>query len=67
MPRKARAWSAADLLEANGGIFTGQGRALNDNAADGVRILVVGNPANTNCLIAMALRTRHPGESGSPR
>ena len=42
-----------DLLEANGAIFTAQGRALNDNAADDVRILVVGNPANTNCLIAM--------------
>jgi len=43
-----------DLLEANGAIFTGQGRALNDRAADDLRVLVVGNPANTNCLIAMA-------------
>ncbi len=42
-----------DLLEANGAIFTVQGRALNDHAADDVRVLVVGNPANTNCLIAM--------------
>src|SRR4051794_5489739 len=42
-----------DLLEANGAIFTGQGKALSDNAADDVRILVVGNPANTNALIAM--------------
>ena len=42
-----------DLLEANGAIFTAQGRALNDNAADDIRVLVVGNPANTNCLIAM--------------
>ena len=42
-----------DLLEANGAIFTVQGRALNDNAADDLRVLVVGNPANTNCLIAM--------------
>ena len=42
-----------DLLEANGAIFTTQGRALNDNAADDLRVLVVGNPANTNCLIAM--------------
>ena len=42
-----------DLLEANGAIFTAQGRALNDNAADDLRVLVVGNPANTNCLIAM--------------
>jgi len=42
-----------DLLEANGGIFTVQGKALSDNAAPGVRILVVGNPANDNCLIAL--------------
>ena len=42
-----------DLLEANGAIFTVQGKALNDHAARGVKVLVVGNPANTNCLIAM--------------
>jgi len=42
-----------DLLDANGAIFTVQGKALNDNAADDLRVLVVGNPANTNCLIAM--------------
>ena len=42
-----------DLLEANGAIFTVQGKALSDNAAADVRILVVGNPANTNALIAM--------------
>ena len=42
-----------DLLEANGAIFTVQGKALSDNAADDVRVLVVGNPANTNGLIAM--------------
>jgi malate dehydrogenase len=42
-----------DLLEANGAIFTVQGKALADSAADDVHILVVGNPANTNCLIAM--------------
>ena len=42
-----------DLLEANGAIFTGQGQALSAGAADDVRILVVGNPANTNALIAM--------------
>jgi malate dehydrogenase len=42
-----------DLLEANGAIFTVQGKALSDNAAPDVRVLVVGNPANTNCLIAM--------------
>ncbi len=44
----------ADLLEANGGIFKPQGEALNEHAADDVRILVVGNPANTNALIAMS-------------
>lgn len=42
----------ADLLEANGGIFGPQGRAINDNAAGDVKVLVVGNPANTNALIA---------------
>ncbi len=41
-----------DLLEANGAIFTGQGRALAEHASTEVRVLVVGNPANTNCLIA---------------
>jgi malate dehydrogenase len=42
-----------ELLEANGAIFTAQGKALAASAADDVRVLVVGNPANTNCLIAM--------------
>jgi malate dehydrogenase len=42
----------ADLLEANGGIFKPQGQAINAGAADDIRILVVGNPANTNALIA---------------
>ena len=51
-----------DLLEANGAIFTGQGRALNDHAADDLRVLVVGNPANTNCLIAMNSAPDVPGE-----
>jgi malate dehydrogenase len=44
----------ADLLEANGGIFKPQGEAIAAGAADDVRILVVGNPANTNCLIALS-------------
>jgi len=44
----------SDLLAANGGIFGPQGKAINDGAADDVRILVVGNPANTNALIASA-------------
>ncbi|GAA3599147.1 malate dehydrogenase [Klugiella xanthotipulae] len=42
----------SDLLSANGGIFGPQGRALNDHAADDIRVVVVGNPANTNALIA---------------
>ena len=42
-----------DLLEANGAIFTAQGEALNDHADDDILVLVVGNPANTNALIAM--------------
>src|SRR5204862_2805726 len=44
----------ADLLEANGGIFKPQGEAINAGAADDIRVLVVGNPANTNSLIAMS-------------
>ncbi len=51
-----------DLLEANGAIFTTQGRALAAGAADDVRVLVVGNPANTNCLIAMNNAGRIPRE-----
>lgn len=42
----------ADLLSQNGQIFVGQGKAINDNAASDVRILVVANPCNTNCLVA---------------
>jgi malate dehydrogenase len=50
---RTKGMERADLLEANGAIFTEQGRALAEGASDNVRILVVGNPANTNCLIAM--------------
>ena len=53
VPRKA-GMERKDLLTINGGIFTGQGRAIADNAADDARVLVVGNPCNTNCLIASA-------------
>lgn len=53
MPRKD-GMDRADLLEANGKIFIGQGKALNENAADDVRVLVTGNPANTNALIALS-------------
>ncbi len=52
----------ADLLEANGGIFGPQGAAINAGAADDVRILVVGNPANTNALIASAHAPDVPAE-----
>lgn len=51
VPRKA-GMERGDLLNINGGIFGPQGRAINDNAADDVRTVVVGNPCNTNCLIA---------------
>jgi malate dehydrogenase len=50
---RSKGMERKDLLEANGAIFTVQGKALSDNAAADVRILVVGNPANTNALIAM--------------
>ena len=49
---RTKGMERGDLLEANGGIFAPQGRAINDGAADDVRVLVVGNPANTNALIA---------------
>ncbi len=53
MPRKD-GMERADLLEANGGIFGPQGKAINDNASKDIKVLVVGNPANTNALIAQA-------------
>ncbi|MDQ2621449.1 MAG: malate dehydrogenase [Actinomycetota bacterium] len=52
----------ADLLEANGGIFKPQGEAINAGAADDIKILVVGNPANTNALIASAAAPDVPKE-----
>src|SRR5579872_169775 len=51
VPRKA-GMERGDLLGVNGGIFQPQGRAIADHAASDVRVLVVGNPCNTNCLIA---------------
>ena len=51
IPRKA-GMERGDLLKVNGGIFKPQGQAINDHAASDVRVLVVGNPCNTNCLIA---------------
>ncbi len=51
---RSKGMERGDLLEANGAIFTGQGKALNDHAADDIRVTVTGNPANTNALIAMS-------------
>ena len=50
---RSKGMERKDLLEANGAIFSVQGKALSDNAAPDIRVLVVGNPANTNALIAM--------------
>jgi len=62
VPRKD-GMERADLLKINGGIFEGQGKAINDNAASDVRTLVVGNPCNTNCLIAMNHAPDVPNEN----
>jgi malate dehydrogenase len=51
---RTKGMERGDLLEANGGIFAPQGQALNSHAASDIRVLVVGNPANTNCLIAQS-------------
>src|ERR687887_2156476 len=59
---RTKGMERGDLLEANGGIFKPQGEAINAHAADDVRVLVVGNPANTNCLIAMSHAPDVPGE-----
>jgi malate dehydrogenase len=50
---RTKGMERAELLAENGKIFTGQGKALNERAASDLKVLVVGNPANTNCLIAM--------------
>ena len=60
---RTKGMERGDLLEANGGIFAPQGAAINAGAADDVRVLVVGNPANTNALIAAL---RRPGRPGRP-
>ena len=59
---RTKGMERGDLLEANGGIFKPQGQALNDNAASDVKILVVGNPANTNALIAQSNAPDIPAE-----
>ena len=61
IPRKA-GMERSDLLRVNGAIFTEQGRAIDANAAEDVRVFVVGNPANTNCLIAMNNAPRVPND-----
>jgi len=62
VPRK-QGMERKDLLSINGGIFTGQGEAIARNAADDCRVLVVGNPCNTNALIGSTAAARH----GMPR
>src|SRR5688500_14771086 len=59
---RTKGMERADLLEANGGIFKPQGEAINAGAAGDVKVLVVGNPANTNALIAMSAAPDVPRE-----
>ncbi|MEJ7706596.1 MAG: malate dehydrogenase [Nocardioidaceae bacterium] len=59
---RTKGMERGDLLEANGAIFTGQGKALNAHAAGDIRVAVTGNPANTNALIAMSNATDIPPE-----
>jgi malate dehydrogenase len=59
---RSKGMERADLLEANGAIFTVQGKAINDHAADDVRVTVTGNPANTNALIAASNAPDVPAE-----
>src|SRR4051795_4480163 len=59
---RTKGMERADLLEANGAIFKPQGQAINGHAADDVKVLVVGNPANTNALIAMSNAPAVPRE-----
>jgi malate dehydrogenase len=59
---RTKGMERADLLEANGAIFKPQGQAINAHAADDIKVLVVGNPANTNALIAMSNAPDVPNE-----
>ncbi|MFJ8000992.1 malate dehydrogenase [Streptomyces sp. NPDC096310] len=59
---RTKGMERGDLLSANGGIFKPQGKAINDHAADDIKVLVVGNPANTNALIAQAAAPDVPRE-----
>ncbi len=62
VPRKA-GMERKDLLSINGKVFVGQGKAIAENAAPGCKVFVVGNPCNTNCLIAMTNATGMPKEN----
>jgi malate dehydrogenase len=59
---RSKGMERKDLLSANAAIFSVQGKAINANAASDIRVLVVGNPANTNCLIAMSNAPDVPAE-----
>ena len=59
---RSKGMERGDLLEANGAIFKPQGQALNDHAADDIKVLITGNPANTNALIAMSNAPDIPAE-----
>jgi malate dehydrogenase len=59
---RGKGMERSDLLQENGKIFGPQGEAINEGAADDIRVLVVGNPANTNCLIAMSHAPDVPDE-----
>jgi malate dehydrogenase len=59
---RSKGMERGDLLEANGAIFKPQGQALNDHAADDVKVLITGNPANTNALIALSNAPDIPAE-----
>jgi malate dehydrogenase len=59
---RSKGMERGDLLSANGAIFKPQGRALNDHAADDIKVLITGNPANTNALIAMSNAPDIPNE-----
>ncbi|GAB3914916.1 malate dehydrogenase [Microlunatus endophyticus] len=58
---RSKGMERSDLLQANGAIFSAQGKALNDHAADDVKVLITGNPANTNALIASSNAPDIPG------
>jgi len=60
---RVKGMERADLLKENGEIFAKQGKALNENASNDCQVLVVGNPANTNCLIAASQSTNIPKEN----